>query len=577
MTIQTSKPKKTRFAALIRVSTETQEDKGESLRVQTDAIKAAVKRLPGASIVEWYGGQEHGTPGWEKKEVNRLLDDAERGHINAVIIDRTDRWSRDNKASAQGLETFKANGVKFYVLDNEKDLFDPAEEFFINMNVSVGQYFAKSIRKESLRSKITRAKDGKPSCGGKLPYGRTYDKKTHVWGLDTDKVEVIKDIAHRYLAGERLRDLAAEYGMDYTNVHRTLKERCGPVWKQSFKSLDKRTVTTVDTKVPAILTDSVIKQVTAKIQANKTYTHGQIKNKYLLSRMVFCEHCGCALSGQASQGKYRYYRHLSKKVLVGPAKMCNRPHSCNHVNAKDIEEAVVVHLFEMFGNVAAIRKAIEDATPNRQKLEREQNQLMRVEKELLETNMKRKRIARLNIDGKITDAEANEHLDELNTRQVQLKDKQRQLTANLQNRIDPKDLNRLSQDIEKQFKSMKNKLKLNIKHALHAYDEMTWDDKRNLLETVLGGKTRDGKRMGVYINWKDKDNWSFSIHGQFIDRTGLKPNTGPGAEQFDYSGGGRHYTGLQDVLTKLGTPLRKQSSLQTIPFVITGSQKRRVG
>src|SRR5262245_7303895 len=92
-----------RFAALIRVSTEQQAETGESLRVQrTDNERDA--GLLGGTIVGWYGGQEHATPGYEKREVDRLIADAGKDKFDAVIVNRTDRWSRDNAKSTQGLD-----------------------------------------------------------------------------------------------------------------------------------------------------------------------------------------------------------------------------------------------------------------------------------------------------------------------------------------------------------------------------------------------------------------------------------------------------------------------------------------
>src|SRR4051794_22600888 len=52
-----------RFAAFIRVSTEQQEKQGESLRTQRTQNEKDVGLLGGNSIA-WYGGQEHGTPGY---------------------------------------------------------------------------------------------------------------------------------------------------------------------------------------------------------------------------------------------------------------------------------------------------------------------------------------------------------------------------------------------------------------------------------------------------------------------------------------------------------------------------------
>src|SRR5262245_4829228 len=112
-----------RFAALIRVSTEQQEKKGESLRTQKKDNERSAKRLNG-TIVEWYGGQEHGTPGYEKKEVDRLLKDAQRGHFDGVLVAYGDRWSRDNAKSKEGLEIFRRCGIRFFVATSEYDLFN---------------------------------------------------------------------------------------------------------------------------------------------------------------------------------------------------------------------------------------------------------------------------------------------------------------------------------------------------------------------------------------------------------------------------------------------------------------------
>ena len=58
-----------RFAPLIRVSTEKQEQKGESLRTQKTQIEQAVEYLNGKIPKRcWkYSGQEHATPNQERE------------------------------------------------------------------------------------------------------------------------------------------------------------------------------------------------------------------------------------------------------------------------------------------------------------------------------------------------------------------------------------------------------------------------------------------------------------------------------------------------------------------------------
>ena len=62
-----------RFAPLIRVSTERQANKGQSLKTQRSQILATVKALDGVIPDNlWkYTGQEHGTPQFERQMLNQ--------------------------------------------------------------------------------------------------------------------------------------------------------------------------------------------------------------------------------------------------------------------------------------------------------------------------------------------------------------------------------------------------------------------------------------------------------------------------------------------------------------------------
>jgi DNA invertase Pin-like site-specific DNA recombinase len=150
-----------RFAALIRVSTEKQEREGESLNTQRADCVRDVERL-GGTITEWYGGQEHATPGWEKKELKRLIADAGKGRWGAVIVNNADRWSRDNTQSKEGLDAFRKHGLRFFVGSSEFDLFCPTHNLFLGMSAEIGQFVAANQFKKSVENRIARAKRACP-------------------------------------------------------------------------------------------------------------------------------------------------------------------------------------------------------------------------------------------------------------------------------------------------------------------------------------------------------------------------------------------------------------------------------
>ena len=108
---------KLRFAPLIRVSTEKQAEKGESLNTQKKQIIQYVETLGGVLIKDpWqYSGQEHSSPGYERKKLDQLLQDSASNNFDAVIITHHDRLGRDSLKSKLALERLRNNGVKFYV------------------------------------------------------------------------------------------------------------------------------------------------------------------------------------------------------------------------------------------------------------------------------------------------------------------------------------------------------------------------------------------------------------------------------------------------------------------------------
>ncbi len=308
--------KQLRFASLIRVSTEQQEKVGESLSTQRSSNERDVKRLEG-HIVERYGGQEHATAGWEKKEVDRLIGDASKGKWDAIIVNTPDRWSRDNGKSKEGLQVFRDHGIRFFVGSTEWNLFDPQHRFFLGMSAEVGEFIALQQAKKSFESRIERAKnDGAPTCG-KSPFGREWDKDNKTWSVIPEKQEAIADIARRYLAGEGLKKLTDEYHISYANVYKVLKDQCGEEWSFEFGSETLNIRETVTVKVPRLLPEPIIKAVCQRLDANRTYRHGTPKHDYLLNGLVFCGVCGHNLTGQPNH-EGRIYSHGRQESPTTP-------------------------------------------------------------------------------------------------------------------------------------------------------------------------------------------------------------------------------------------------------------------
>jgi DNA invertase Pin-like site-specific DNA recombinase len=422
-----------RFAALVRVSTERQEKVGESLRTQRKQNERDVARL-GGTIVGWYGGAESAMSGdHEKVEVDRLIADAGRGKFDAVIVAYADRWSRDNAKSKEGLEVFRRSGVRFYIGTTEMDLFDPQHRFILGMNAEVGEFFVLQQAKKSLENRIERARDqNAPTCGD-LPFGRTWDKEKG-WSIIPEKQQALADIADRYLAGEPLAAVAAEHGLNPLLVYRVLRKKggcAGDTWMQHFLSERLGIDEPVETKVPPLLPDEIIRRVRqAMDKVNSGVRHGRPRSDCLLAGRIFCSGCGLMLTPEYKRGTWLYLHPRHLRRLGDRLRECSLGQPRPRVRVDWADSEVLFRLFGMFGNPTLLRRAVKAAVPDTsEELERRR----RLEGELAKVDRARDRILGLVTKDALTDAQAEKQLLDLKVREAGLRDELDKLAAVLAN------------------------------------------------------------------------------------------------------------------------------------------------
>lgn len=502
-----------RFAALIRVSTEKQEKQGESLRTQKKQIEQAVAGLGGV-ITKEYSGQEHATVGFEREKLDRLLDDAgkKRKLFNCVIVCDPSRWSRDNVANETGLDTLQQNGIRFFVLGMEFNLFDPMHRFMLSSQASLNRLTTSLRKQKSVMSCIERAKRIGAPTGGRPPFGRIWDKETQSWSVDEKKKAMIVDVANRYLANESLPKLALEYAINHSFLHKTLTQRSGPTYSITWDIPDLNIQEEVEISIPPLLPAKTIIAIRRKAEANRTYLHGQPKYKYLLSGYVFCTECGYSMFGQSNRQTTLYYRHpRGTQCSIRPAPF---------VRADQLEEAVLRNLFETFGNKKGMERAIEEAFPDHEKIQACREQLAKLEDDLVSVQKSRSRILNLIGRDSITEDQAADQLEELNRRETVLTEKVEQLAAMLGHAPTPESIKETAEEVARRFKRPRvSARRWIVRRDANVWERMTWEDKRALIELVFDGLSADGKPMGVYIeqiegqtHYRQKK-WAFTLRG----------------------------------------------------------------
>ncbi len=504
-----------RFAALVRVSTEKQEQQGESLRTQRNSIDRSVAHL-GGRIVQWYGGQEHATPGWEKVEVDRLLADAQKKKFDAVIVAFASRWSRDNAKSKEGLEVFRKQGIRLFIGATETDLFKPTDRFIMGMHAEVGEFLALEQTRLSLENRIERARRGVPSVG-RIPYGRIYDKKTGQLSIDPNKQQRIQEMAKRYLDGEPLPALAKAYGLSRVTAYETLRNASGDSWTLRFSSKELNIDETVLIPVPRLLDQRTIKAVHQRMEANRTHLRGHPKHDYLLGGRVFCGECGYVMRGGTCNG-FVYYRHSEDG-----AKHCSlRPRPM--VPARRLEEDVVSKLFDMFGNPAAIQRAIKASVPD---CDESMKRHRRLADDLERVKKARQSVLALVAKGAVAEEEAEVQLRGLQDRVNILQRELDLLEASLADIPTEEQVRIYVERIESALHPDYPEINLTDDqgneysggNTIASWLAMTDADKKKLVHAVFNGPPINEKPAGVYVlpgagTAHRRRQWTFALRGR---------------------------------------------------------------
>jgi site-specific DNA recombinase len=149
---------KVRYALLIRVSTEKQKNRGESMRTQRTQLTGDVALL-GGEVAACYGGDasEHATPGWERRQLQQLLSDAAKSprSFDAIMVTDPSRWSRDHVKSEQDLEYLMELGIRFFTRTQEHDLRNDEARLFLCLSTVINAHLLVSCVVVTLRTRCS--------------------------------------------------------------------------------------------------------------------------------------------------------------------------------------------------------------------------------------------------------------------------------------------------------------------------------------------------------------------------------------------------------------------------------------
>ena len=371
-----------KFAALCRVSSEEQAEKGESLNVQKKMILTAVNQM-GGTVAKWYSGQEHSTPGHEREILDAMLADGSANIFDALIITELNRLGRDMQKLPGVLEHLRKNNVRLFIKSEEQCLSDPYKVMVLNILGAVAEGHAIEGVQKSIYSKIERAKRGWRMVGSP-PHGRRLanpnadkSKENAIWEVIPEAKERVQWLWHLYVEkGYGYWKIQKLTGTNKDQVRRLLLIASGNKYIQhiNYREIQE----TIEYEIPPLLSDRKIQQVREVAKTHRQFKHS--KNTYPLSSHVRCLVCGQKLSASTCNGGIRIYSHGTEGRMDDCIKT---------IRADDLEKAVFSLLGQILHSKEALEQSVKNVTVNYQGQLDEllnQSEILNKRKQKLETS-----------------------------------------------------------------------------------------------------------------------------------------------------------------------------------------------
>lgn len=360
----------TRAVAYCRFSSQMQAD-GNSIEAQQRAIYKYVAEKGYMPSGEYIDEAVTGT-NLQRAAFNQMLEDAEKGLFDVVVVHKMDRFSRDVYDALDVERRLGDYGVKIEsVIEQFSDT--PEGQLQQIIQLGVGQYYSANLAREVMKGLKENAYKALHN-GGIPPLGYDVNPETNEYIINEKEAECIRIIFEKFLEGWSYRELA-----DYLNLlgyttkignkfsskssfydlltnpkykgeyvyNRTVKKPKRPGMKRNHrKNKKEEDIIRIENGIPAIVSKETFDAVqTLFSKRQRTKSQKRAKTVYLLSGLVYCSQCGSKYHGSARKGgrnkqEYVSYR-CSKRNAID--KQC----SCKEINRTVLDEFVLNQLFDL--------------------------------------------------------------------------------------------------------------------------------------------------------------------------------------------------------------------------------------
>lgn len=351
-----------RIGGYVRVSTDEQAEKGNSVNEQKERIQAYCKVMGWPTPI-FYIDDGYSAKDLNRPDIQRMLEDVRQNQLDIVITTKLDRLSRNLLDILQTIELFNEHNCSYVSASENFDTSTAVGRMTLQLLGTFAEFERERIRERVKDNMLSIAKNTnraitKPCYGYDIVDGQYVINEA-----EARFVRLMFDLAeqghgHRMIAkilNERGATTKAGKPWDQINVKRLMKtETIAGVMVYNKRQNKNGKVVERDRSEwivkkdnhPAIIPLERFERVQEIIQSRSRQKKHADNETYLLTGLVKCGYCGKNMKGATSKHKrkkreYVYYRYICSSYVLG--------YDCKHhiVHRDDLENLIINEIKEV--------------------------------------------------------------------------------------------------------------------------------------------------------------------------------------------------------------------------------------
>lgn len=333
-------------ALYIRVSTDYQKEEGYSIEFQEEKLRAYCKAMDmivhDVFIDPAYSGSNIDRPALQSL-ISRIDE------FNAVVVFKLDRLSRSQKDTLYLIEDiFIPNNVAFISISESFDTSTPFGRAMVGILSVFAQLERENIKERMISGRIQRAKEGLHNGQAQTPIGYRYIEGKLI--IDEYEKQQILDLCDLYLRGFGASSIIEEMKKRGYRTNYGLWKNRATVITVLFNPVYRGKVTFEGTEYEGqherIISDETYIKL---LEQRALRTNGSaFKRTYLLSGLLWCEHCGGRIAAKNIHGRHYYACYSSSKssrhMIKDPD--CSLP----KFTMDKLEEQIIAKVMDIYEN-----------------------------------------------------------------------------------------------------------------------------------------------------------------------------------------------------------------------------------